>query len=306
MSRIPLSHSPARQGPSAPAAVFALLLATSAWGSLFLVGKHVLRDLDALWFTTVRYGLAALLLLAVHPLAARSRPGKALALAPRLAAYGIAGYGVFSLLVFIGLSLSVPSHGAVIMATMPVSTVLLRWWLDGIRPAPRAVVACALALAGVTLVSGVVTGSAAPSASAGDLLAFVGTFGWIAYTRGAARFPQLSPFEYTACTAYATAPVLLLVAVIASAVGIVHWPAPATLAQHGAAFLYVAALPTVLAAVAFNHGVRVLGAATGTLFINAVPVSAMAIATALGQPPAAHELAGAALVAAGLALAARR
>jgi drug/metabolite transporter (DMT)-like permease len=59
-------------------------------------------------------------------------------------------------------------------------------------------------------------------------------------------------------------------------------------------------VPTVAAAVAFNFGVRRLGAATGTLFINCVPISALLIATALGQPPGAQEILGAVLV--GLAL----
>lgn len=306
MSQIVLPQPAARRGASPTAAVLSLLLATSAWGSLFFVGKHVLHEVDPLWFTTIRYTLAALLLLALHPLAGRASWATLSRLAPRLTGYGLAGYGVFSTLVFVGLSLSVPSHGAVIMATMPVSTVLLRWGLDGVRPTRRALVACALALAGVTVVSGLLTGSSALSSGVGDLLAFAGTFGWIAYTRGAARFPELSPYDYTAATAYVAAPVLLVVACIASASGIVPWPDAAALARHGEAFAYVAALPTVAAAVAFNQGVRVLGAATGTLFINAVPVSAMAIATALGQPPSAPELAGAALVAVALVLATRK
>lgn len=305
MSQILLSPAAALPGSRRVTAVGLLLLATSAWGSLFFVGKHVLRDVDALWFTTIRYALAALVLLLLHPFAAQASPRRVLALAPRLAGYGLAGYGVFSLLVFIGLSLSVPSHGAVIMATMPVSTVLLRWVLDGTRPSARALAACALALAGVAVVSGVATGAAGGSV-AGDLVAFAGTFGWIAYTRGAARFPQLSAFEYTAGTAYASAPVLVVVALAASAAGIVDWPSATALAAHAPAFAYVAVLPTVAAAVAFNQGVRVVGAATGTLFINAVPISALAIGTALGQPPGVRELAGAALVGVALVMATRR
>jgi drug/metabolite transporter (DMT)-like permease len=305
MSQVLLSPAAALPGSRRATAVASLLLATSAWGSLFFVGKHVLRDIDALWFTTVRYSLAALVLLLLHPFAGPASPRRVLALAPRLAGYGLAGYGVFSLLVFIGLSLSVPSHGAVIMATMPVSTVLLRWALDGLRPSRGSLVACALALAGVTVVSGIATGAAGGSV-AGDVIAFAGTFGWIVYTRGAARFPQLSAFEYTAGTAYAAAPALVLVAIAASAAGIVPWPTIAALAGHAPAFGYVAVLPTVVAAVAFNQGVRVLGAATGTLFINVVPISALAIATALGHPPAAHEWAGAALVGAALVMATRR
>ena len=37
-----------RPGDSHAPAVAALLLATSAWGSLFFVGKSILRDLDPL------------------------------------------------------------------------------------------------------------------------------------------------------------------------------------------------------------------------------------------------------------------
>ena len=306
MSQTLCSSPPAGRAAIPAAAVAALLVATGAWGSLFFVGKAVLEDVDPLWFTTIRYAAAAVLLLALHPLFGRARMSQVLALAPRLAAYGLAGYGAFSVLVFIGLSLSSPSHGAVIMATMPVSTVLLRWVQDGDRPSAPAVAACALAMAGVASVSGLVAGHGTAGSALGHLLAFAGTLGWITYTRGAAQFPQLSAFDYTAFTAWVAAPVLLVAAAMASAAGVVDWPAAAAVARHGAAFAYVAALPTVAAAVAFNFGVRTLGAATGTLFLNAVPVSAMAIATALGHPPAATELAGAALVGAALVLATRR
>ena len=52
---------------SRPAGAAALLAATVAWGSLFLVGKPLLGQIDPLWFTLARYsiatfGFAALLL----------------------------------------------------------------------------------------------------------------------------------------------------------------------------------------------------------------------------------------------------
>ena len=37
--------------PSRPLGIAGLLMATSAWGSLFLVGKPLLRHIDPLWFT---------------------------------------------------------------------------------------------------------------------------------------------------------------------------------------------------------------------------------------------------------------
>jgi drug/metabolite transporter (DMT)-like permease len=66
--------------------------------------------------------------------------------------------------------------------------------------------------------------------------------------------------------------------------------------------LYVAIVPTVAAALAFNFGVRRLGAAAGTLFLNMVPVSVLAVRALTGTPPHASELAGVALVGVALAI----
>jgi drug/metabolite transporter (DMT)-like permease len=61
----------------------------------------------------------------------------------------------------------------------------------------------------------------------------------------------------------------------------------------------------VAAVVAFNFGVRQLGASRGTLFLNGVPVSALLMSVALGQHPAMQEWIGAALVIAALTLSTR-
>lgn len=120
-----------------------------------------------------------------------------------------------------GLAHSVPSHGAVIMATIPMTMQLLRWLLDGVRPARSALLTTGLALAGVVVVSGVLfAGPGGPeSTEFGDGLMLAGTLGWVWYTRGAARFADLDVVEYTALTVLASWPVLLLAAVVATALG---------------------------------------------------------------------------------------
>ena len=55
-------------------ACLALVFATTAWGSLFLVGKQVIGVIDPVWFTVVRYALATVLLLVLCRPSA-SRPG---------------------------------------------------------------------------------------------------------------------------------------------------------------------------------------------------------------------------------------
>lgn len=292
---------PVARRPGVAGAVAALLFATAAWGSLFLVGRRLLQVLDPLWFTTLRYAAAVVALL----LLTQGRPPWAVLRrhAGRLTAAGLLGYGVFSVMVFYGVAHSVPSHGAVIMATMPFTTLALRWWLDGERPAPRVLGAAALALLGVAGVAGLLGSPQALPRSAliGDAVTLAGTLGWVAYTRLGARLPALGALGYTTLTALAALPWLLGAAVGATLAGLVHWPSPEALRPFAAELAYIALVPTVAAVLAFNHGVRVLGTTWGTLFLNVVPLSALAIGTAFGQRPQLHELLGAATVMAALA-----
>jgi drug/metabolite transporter (DMT)-like permease len=288
--------------------LLALLLATSAWGGLFHAGKQVLTRLDPFWFTALRYGGAALLLAALLLARGALRPGELRAHAGRLFGLGLLGYGAFGILVFIGLSMSVPSHGAVIMATMPLSTLFIRWAIDGQRPQWWVWIAASLALGGVSLVAGVwsAPGAGMGSTLAGDSIALLGTLGWILYTRGQAKVPQLSVLEYTAYTALLAFPGLLAIAALASGLGWAHRPSVEAVREVAPAALYIIAIGTVLAALAYNLGVRLLGVTTGILFINWVPVSALAIGAALGHVPSASELIGTGLVIGGLVLVAGR
>lgn len=277
----------------------ALLLATSGWGAMFIVSPPVLRQVDPVWFTLVRYTLSALVfvLLLLPRGAAAWRPLRQHA--PALAARGLAGFGAFSLLMLLGLTHSVPAHGAVIMATVPMNTQLLRWLLDRQRPDVRSLAAALLALAGVAMVAGLLLpgGSAAGrSTLLGDGFTLLGSLGWIVYTRGAARFAALDVVTYTGLTAIASWPVLLLATVLASALG---WSQPPTLAGLQASaggLLYVGLVSSALCVLAFNQGARVLGPVTATAFMNMVPVSALLMSMALGHQPAAHEWLGLAMV----------
>jgi drug/metabolite transporter (DMT)-like permease len=289
---------------SRPLGMAGLLVATSAWASLFFIGKPVLRELDPLWFTLLRYTVASLgfaaLLFARGPFPwARLR-----AHGPRLALLGFVGYGVFGAMVLLGLKLSLPSHGAVIMATMPISTQFVRWALDGQRPGGVSLLCAALALLGVALVSGVFAGGGALDARvlAGDALSLAGTLCWVFYTRGAGRFAGFDVLEYSGLTALASWPLLLAAAVVGAALGWTPAPAAEALVAHWHALLYVGIAPSVVAILAYNHGVRTLGVVTGTAFINFVPVSALLMSVALGHPPRPHELAGVALVVGALLL----
>jgi len=282
----------------------ALLLATSGWGSLFLVSKGVLHHVEPVWFTLIRYTLSALLfVLLILPRGAA--PWRKLRRhAGPLALRGAAGFGVFSVMLLVGLAHSVPSHGAVIIATTPMTTQIVRWLLDGVRPTRTTLLTSALALLGVATVSGLLAGGAASPGGAstlmGDAIAFVGTLGWVWYTRGAARLPELDVIEYTALTVLASWPVLLAAAVGASVLGWSAVPSVEGLRLSWHALLFVGVVPSAISVLAFNYGVRALGAVTGTAFLNFVPVSALLMSAAMGRLPTTSEAAGMAMVIAAL------
>lgn len=289
---------------STPSAVAALLFATLAWGSLFLVGKPVVAQLDPAWFTLLRYVLATSVLALLVQLLGDRPWAKLRRRALRHSLVGLGGYGLFSVLVFHGLRLSQPSHGSVLMATMPFTTLALRWLLDGQRPPLRALLGAALALSGVALVAHLLgaPGELDGRMLLGDALTLAGTLGWVLYTRGMARVPDHSPLEYSALTAIAALPWLALGTLGATALGWVAAPSPAVLQSVWPPLVYIALVPTVAAVLAFNAGVKRLGAPMGTLFLNMVPVSVLAVRALLGTLPQPQELLGAALVGAGLGL----
>jgi drug/metabolite transporter (DMT)-like permease len=279
--------------------IAALLVAASAWGAMFIVGKGVLAHVDPVWFTLIRYVIAGILF-AVLLLPRGAAPWRKLrADAGPLALRGMVGFGVFSVTLLTGLAHSEPSHGAVIMATMPLTTQLLRWALDGVRPARTTLLTTTLALAGVVVVSGVLSGVQSGGASStlpGDALILAGTLAWVWYTRGAAQFAQLEVVEYTALTILAALPLLVLGALFATAFDLADVPSAEDLRLTWHSILYVGVFASAIAIFAFNYGVRALGAVTGTAFLNFVPVSALLMGAALGKLPTGNELAGTALV----------
>jgi drug/metabolite transporter (DMT)-like permease len=166
----------------------------------------------------LRYTLATLLLVVLVQAFGRLPWRQLRSHFGRLMRLGLVGYGCFSMLDFFGLARSLPSHGSVIMATMPFTTLLLRWALDGHRPPRASLLGASVALLGVATVGGVFSPARRADAAVllVDLVTLAGTLGWVLYTRGAASLLDHSPLEYTVLTAVAPWPWLLLGAVVAT------------------------------------------------------------------------------------------
>jgi O-acetylserine/cysteine efflux transporter len=143
-------------------AVAALVTAGLLWGTTVPLSKVALQWLQPGWLTAVRFGLAALILLAVTP-RARLRA----ACSPLMLASGAIGYGGSVVLQNAGITRTSVTHAALLIGTTPVLVaVIAAVWQKAVAR-PIAWAGFALSLAGVVLVAG---GGGGGASMAGDVL----------------------------------------------------------------------------------------------------------------------------------------
>ena len=282
--------------------VLIMLITVLVWGGMFPVAKGALQTVDAFWISSLRYGVAAPLFVAIlcwrEGAAALSYRGKFL----QAAFYGVVGFSGFSILVFVGLGWSRPEHAAIIMALQTPIAAFVHWALKGSRPANFTLVCITVAILGVFLV--ITKGDPAHAFTGGtfrgDVLIFLGAMSWIAYTIGAVSFPGWSALRFTTLTCLPGTAGILVITGIATLSGYASAPAPATVLAVGWELAYLALLTVVLAVLFWNMAIGYLGALNAMLLGNLVPVVTFAIRILQGHRFETIELAGAGLVVAAL------
>ncbi|MEU3454023.1 DMT family transporter [Micromonospora sp. NPDC006766] len=276
------------------------LFAVLSWGVMFPVLASALTRVDALNLTTARYVLATAVLLALllarDGWAALRTGGRGV----ELALLGVLGFAGFNVLTNLALGHAAPQQIALFVATTPLVTQLVRWARDGVRPRPALLGLSLVALVGVGLVITRGRLDGLGQFGVGGLLMIGAVLGWAVYTHGASRFPEHSPLRYTTLTAVAGTLAMLVASAVADLTGLQHAPAAADLVAVAPQLAYAVLVAAVLAVLAWNTGVRRLGAADAALFMNVVPVTTFVVQTLRGYRPGPVELAGAVLTIAAL------
>jgi drug/metabolite transporter (DMT)-like permease len=272
-------------------------VAAAAWGGLFPVAQSALVAIDAFHLTLFRYGLGALIFAAILTATEGRRALRTEGRVLELGLLGTLGYAGFSLFVFTGLPLTTSEHAAVIVTMMPLVTALALWVSRGERPRPATFVAIVLATIGVALIvsKGQLARLFSAGGSLGDALVFIGACCWMLYTVGASRFVGWSPLRYATMTCLPAAVMIALVTVVAGALGYAPIPSLSTVGSVWPELSYTLILASVVAVLAWNAGIRRLGAGNGVLFINLVPVTAFTIGLIQGHTFHWTEIAGSAL-----------
>ncbi|WPB55707.1 DMT family transporter [Xylophilus sp. GOD-11R] len=294
-----------------------LLLATPplTWAANVIVGRMVHPLVPPMTLNLLRWLLALLVLLPLaHAVFRRDSP-----LWPRWRHYlalGLAGVGSYNSLQYLALKTSQPINATLVGAGTPIWMLLVGWLFFGARVRRVDVAGAALSMAGVLTV--LCRGNPARLADLhlvpGDALMVLATIVWAFYGWMLAKPPvtadgQTDPIrnDWAAFLAAQVLFGLMWASVFTTAEWTlgdpqIHWGWPLV-----AAIAFVGLFPSIVAYRAYGAGVQLVGPTIAAFFGNLTPVFAALLSAAfLGEPPRVFHAVAFALIAAGIAVSARR
>lgn len=289
-----------RSSPLLTVAVFVVV--ALCWSGSWTFGKLGVTQVPPLELSTLRFALAGVLLLAIA-LVVRAPLGlERWKLLVAAAAFGIFGYNA---LVFVALTISPASDGALIVPTVnPVLTAFFAIFI-GERLTTNKIVGLAIATAGAALVIAASTGMTFTGQRLlADVLYLGGAAVWSAYaTLGGVLTRHGSPLGVTAIASLVGAAMLFPLGFLEKGYAdVASWPMGAWL---DVAYLVVFA--TTVAFVLFYWAVRRFGAGMASMVSYLVPIFALVQAVfILGEQPSLLEIAGGAVILVGVRVATLR
>jgi drug/metabolite transporter (DMT)-like permease len=286
--------------------ILSLAGATAGWGVGATMTRLAVLELPPLTTTSIRFGLGALLLLAILIWRGEARSLPRPRQWPLLVLLGVLGVTTFGALHTVGLQWTGAAEGTLIQGLSPLLTLLLAAVFVGERVRRGQVAGGALALAGlvVLLVGGTAAWGGGPDRLLGDLVLLAGCLCWTAYnvtvrlTAGRLRLAESSAYALLVGTGLLI-PFALLepTRVPLTDLSLTTW----------LAIGYLSVISTCLAYIWWNDGIRTIGAGRAAMFSFVGPVAAILSAVPiLGEWPSPAQLVGGVLILGGLFLANRR
>jgi drug/metabolite transporter (DMT)-like permease len=288
--------------PSDVAAYSALTVAAFVWGGS-IVGQKIALDAFSAVETSVFRGIGALAILV--PLWWWQESPRAKFAPHDLMVLAALGMGVLGnhLLTLIGLRYIGAAAAGVIIGASPAITAFLSALL--IRDVPFTTVAggCLLSFGGVALVSGYGgEGAGGSNPWIGGILVSLGLVSWSLYTIGGRRIMErFSPLTVNWTTLFVS--LVVQIPLLATDHKFLVGGVSTVPVGGWMAMVYLVVFATALGQQAWLYGVRGVGPSRAGVFVNLIPVSALALsALVLGEPIGAREIVGIALILAGVGL----
>lgn len=285
-------------------AIIYLITSSLLWGGVFHVIKYPLAVAPPFVLLAARFTLTAIVLL---PFLLRGQSYR-LALNPKvfgkillLSFIGICGYNIFFTY---GMAVSDPATGSLIIAANPVMTTLLAalWKKEKISAARWLGIVLAFVGLAWIVFEGRLDNVMHLKLGAGNLILLGAPFVWAIYSIESR--PVMTHVPSTVMTA-----ALVLFSIPPQAAVAAYqldgW-AWVTSTQFWLGVAYLGIFATGVSYLFWNEGIRILGAARSSIFVNLIPVTSLAIAFFRGQPLYAHHFIGGAIVILGVVLATRK
>jgi len=285
---------------TAPWPVYLKLVGVAAiWGGTFVAGRIAAPEMPASTGALWRYVFASVVLVAAAFALERGLPRLTARQWLGVTLLGATGVAAYNLCFMWGLKTVPAGRASLIVALNPAATLAGAALLFGERLDARKLAGILIALVGAAIV----IGRGNPLAlldgqlGAGELTIVGCVVSWSAFTLIAKRLMAgLSPLSITVHASLIGTLMLAAATLLEGATPVPHASLPAWLA-----LAFLGAFGTAVAFVWYNDGVRRLGAARAPVFINLVPVFAVALgALLLGEGIDASMAAGGALVLAGV------
>lgn len=247
-----------------------LTITAMSWGGNAVAGKLAVGHISPMLLTSVRWGLALVVLLGFAlPQVRRDLPVIRRHL-PLLIAYGVFGFAFFNILLYSALEYTTAINVAIEQAGMPMVIFLANFLLFRIKASPAQIIGFALTLAGVAITasSGSLERLIGLQLGRGDALMLLAVLFYGGYTVALRYKPTLhwqSMISVMAASAFLTS---LPFTAFEAASGSVIWPDT----QGWLVAAFTAVFPSLVAQVMFIKGNEIIGSNRAGVFINLVPI----------------------------------
>ena len=274
------------------------LTATILWGAMFPIMTSALQKMDPFMFTLLRFTIAG----AVFVAFGCYKEGKTLFKIDGghflLWVFGSIGFAGFGFLVFLGQRQAGESGAltaSIMMATMPMLSLLVNWGLKKSRPPLLSFMFILLSFVGVILViskGDLYSLIDSPQNYSANLLIILGALCWVIYTTGGTYFPKFSPIKYTALTTMYGLITIYLVNILLIANHVITIPSMQSIINVSPELTYMALVAGFIGILCWNMGNKIITPINGVLFMDVVPTTAFIVSTTQGVVPVTAQIFG--------------
>lgn len=282
------------------AANLGLLAMIFFWGSFFPVVEQILKAWDPLSATAGRHVTAAVFLIVVALVTERGLPFRRDLPWTKLFLLAAVGFVLSSICMSLSVLWSSGVAAAIVSATNPISAAITARLLFGIGLGPGIVIGTVLAVAG-SLVAIFGLGTAFENFRGGELLIIVANICWTWFSVAAQHWLRGSSLlQISVLTTVPGALLMTATALGAGALSIVELRfdfAP----EYLLPVMYSGLVPIALGNFLWHFGVQRIGIAVSSMYNNLMPITAAIVAYVwIGTTPTAQQLAGGAIIIAGV------